>query len=599
MIATWIFAEIPKIVDSSAAGLAIRSVVLLVAAIALSAFVANRSAGLRSLAWRLTLIALLLLGPASALLPSLDVAVGDSIATRVLVPRTQRVETGGTVRSRMTRNAEGRDRNDPGSSAGHVSFPLFVSVWILGTILTLARIAAGRLRVRALSCRAADVTSAIILGELERIAAGRGLDRIRVLESPELEIPAAWGVVRPTLLLPPEMESWDGSRRRRVLTHEVSHLRRHDPLHALLGELTVALYWWNPLVWFAASRSRDESEKACDDLVLAAGSRPSDYAEDLVSLARGIRVRGAAAISGGRLGKRIDALFRDRDRGEPGTVAAAGIIIAAGLLVWLAGTTALVARDFRSDRPPRFNFSTASGLPWWEPGQFRWSYPGRAGGMFVEGSLDLGQLLRGEPFIGHDGLIVSFERHADGHLSTFAAWDDHGGVGLSSDGGGTESLRSLVKWLAPDWRDHPDTFIGAVASDPVVAGQAPVESSGSVILGVPGSSRNPNTGTIEAGWYDGQDRIGVFARGPITLNESRTSVAHLAPDAWLAAIAWNRETRLLETIEIVPDAGGTPEVETRENGRIRPSDPRLLQRILAGLPKSSGEGSRDLRWASR
>jgi hypothetical protein len=71
-----------------------------------------------------------------------------------------------------------------------------------------------------------------------------------------------------------------------ILRHEIAHIRRGDWLFQMAGELVRAVYWFNPLAWIACRRLRAESEQACDDEVLAAGTEPSDYAAHLVALAR-------------------------------------------------------------------------------------------------------------------------------------------------------------------------------------------------------------------------------------------------------------------------------------------------------------------------
>jgi len=58
--------------------------------------------------------------------------------------------------------------------------------------------------------------------------------------------------------------------------------------------LARALYWFHPLVWMAAERLRRESELACDDSVLNSGIPPSEYANQLLDLARSLQHSGRA-----------------------------------------------------------------------------------------------------------------------------------------------------------------------------------------------------------------------------------------------------------------------------------------------------------------
>ena len=53
----------------------------------------------------------------------------------------------------------------------------------------------------------------------------------------------------------------------------------------MITGIVSALYWFNPLVWFAARRMRLERERACDDMVLNIGCKASDYATHLMEIA--------------------------------------------------------------------------------------------------------------------------------------------------------------------------------------------------------------------------------------------------------------------------------------------------------------------------
>jgi hypothetical protein len=150
-----------------------------------------------------------------------------------------------------------------------------------------------------------------------------------------------WGWRRAVVLLPAGAEGWPAARRRVVLLHELAHVARGDFLTQLAAEVARALYWFNPLVWRAARRLRLESEHACDDQVLAAGAPASDYAGDLLAIARSLRAGRAAAPAGlamarpseltGRLLAVLDAQRSRRGVSRrlalPAWLAAAGVVL--------------------------------------------------------------------------------------------------------------------------------------------------------------------------------------------------------------------------------------------------------------------------------
>jgi hypothetical protein len=68
--------------------------------------------------------------------------------------------------------------------------------------------------------------------------------------------------------------------------HELMHVRRGDRRTLALAQLACAIYWFNPLIWYAAAALARERERACDDEVLRWGAKPSAYASLLLELAR-------------------------------------------------------------------------------------------------------------------------------------------------------------------------------------------------------------------------------------------------------------------------------------------------------------------------
>jgi hypothetical protein len=131
-------------------------------------------------------------------------------------------------------------------------------------------------------------------------------------------VPMAWGLRRPVILLPPEAHTWSGEKRRAVLLHELAHIERGDCGSHLVAQISCALYWPHPLAWLGLRQLAVERERACDDRVLGAGTRPSEYAAHLLDVARGMKARrdwALAALAMARhsqIGDRMAAILDGR-----------------------------------------------------------------------------------------------------------------------------------------------------------------------------------------------------------------------------------------------------------------------------------------------
>jgi len=173
-------------------------------------------------------------------------------------------------------------------------------VWGLGIAVVLAWQAAGALRVRALISRAEPLGTPDWRRLLKHESAAVGLETPpRLLATSELGAPATWGMRRPVVLLPTDARCWIEERREVVLRHELVHVVRADWAVRTVARLACALYWFNPLAWWAWRRLNVEQELACDQEVVALGARASTYAGHLLGIARAART--APAVAGAAL----------------------------------------------------------------------------------------------------------------------------------------------------------------------------------------------------------------------------------------------------------------------------------------------------------
>ena len=237
-------------------------------------------------------------------------------------------------------------RTSPAASKNTARPPVgwLVIVWAMGVMWTLAIPLVGWLALLPI-VRSAGSSDASVWRELAHELAGRlGLRRVQFLRSDRAVMPMTWGLLRPVILLPGEADGWPRDRLHDVLLHELAHVRRLDCLTQVIAQVSCALYWFNPLAWLASRQMRLERERACDDVVLRAGARPSDYAGHLLEIARGLRSARAvsfAALSMARPsqleGRVLSVLDPSRRRsGLSGRVVGLGVIAAAAMILPLA-----------------------------------------------------------------------------------------------------------------------------------------------------------------------------------------------------------------------------------------------------------------------
>jgi len=358
--------------------IALKSAVVLLAAFGVTQALRDASASLRHHVWTLAFAAVLVLpmlagslpawrvavpgwaGPAPATAPAADpdaprTAEGRSAAA--LDARDGRTRQGGALESAGTPVARTDEGGAPGREPAGTGLParsvwkIGLAVWLAGALLFLSRLAVGVLSAWWTSRVATPIEDPEWNATIAELKDGLGIrGEIRVLRSAWVGTPLAWGLLRPALLLPEDALGWSADRRRAVALHELAHVKRRDCLVHLLAQATRAVHWLNPLAWLGAKRIRAERERACDDMVLTAGTRSADYARLLLDVARsrGDRRLSWAAVSMARPseleGRLLAILDPARDRrglGRAGSLVACLAVVA--MVVPLAAFQAIPA----------------------------------------------------------------------------------------------------------------------------------------------------------------------------------------------------------------------------------------------------------------
>src|SRR6266487_210532 len=292
----------------------VKATVLLLLAAGGTLLLRRGPASLRHLVWTLACGGVLALPLASALLPNwrlagwprLDVPVAfdlnqTSTARDVIATSTPKTAPSAAARVVRAPDSDPSETTDAGPVRWRITTNWTVwavPVWLSGVAAVLILLAVGLARIAWLDRTTTRVRDERWLLLVEDLSLELGLTRhVRLLQSKGPAMPMTWGIRRPTILLPAEADSWNAERRRDVLLHELAHVKRHDFLTQLVARIACAVYWFHPLVWLAATRLREERERACDDHVLRAGATPSAYATHLLDIARGLRAARATSLA--------------------------------------------------------------------------------------------------------------------------------------------------------------------------------------------------------------------------------------------------------------------------------------------------------------
>ena len=307
----------------------LKSTALLALTAAVSLLLRRASAATRHLIWTLGLLGALALPALSLAIPRWQIPVvtvagsesvlgaGGSALDDQTAGTSSKVSVAGTPAPRVSRPTAhnvGDAKTHPAAGtetpAPSAQRPapwswqsVVLAIWAIGVLTILGRLAVGLLAVQRMSRRTERVVDAAWLPQARSLANAVGVPpSVTFLRSPRATMPMAWGILKPSVLMPADADGWPSERLRIVLLHELAHVKRRDCLTHALAQLACAAYWFNPLVWIAARRLRTERERACDDLVLAAGTRGSDYAAQLIEVARVMRTgRFPALLTGATL----------------------------------------------------------------------------------------------------------------------------------------------------------------------------------------------------------------------------------------------------------------------------------------------------------
>jgi len=113
---------------------------------------------------------------------------------------------------------------------------------------------------------------------------------IQVFKTDSIALPMTMGFRSKKIFVPQIWENWSEEYRMLAISHEISHINRHDGLISGLQTLVQALYFFHPLVWILNRRFDELREMICDEFAIDSQDNDSitysrflaDVAENMV-----------------------------------------------------------------------------------------------------------------------------------------------------------------------------------------------------------------------------------------------------------------------------------------------------------------------------
>ena len=332
------------------AQVAAKSTLVLLLTAGAAALLWRASAAVRHLVWCVGIVAVLALPVFAALLPAWELPLLPASAANSAAMQAPALDPFDGGKKVDEAEAAAPSRAVESSAPAVLSAAGPASAWLpraamglaaLGVGVGLVWLALGFWGVARIGRRAEVVREPEWLRAAHDAAEVLGLRRpVLLLRSRGPVMPATWGLLWPSVVVPSVADEWPEERRHAVLAHELAHVKRFDCLTQAMAQVACVLFWWHPAVWYAARRLRVERERACDDLVLRAGTLPSEYAAHLLEIARShraLRVAAPAMVSMARPShlesRLLWVLDAARARGVPSAGASALTVLLALLLV--------------------------------------------------------------------------------------------------------------------------------------------------------------------------------------------------------------------------------------------------------------------------
>ena len=168
-----------------------------------------------------------------------------------------------------------------------ISLPFFVLIWGTTVMFLSVRLIKSWVSLAAIKHECEPRVSARLKQYIKNIAIKLDLPVIPTLKvSKSVMVPAAYGLLKPTILLPLSLISQIPQEQlEAIIKHELCHLKRNDFIHNIIQLCADILLFFHPGIRWMNNDIRHIREQCCDQMVLSHQTEAITYAKALTNIA--------------------------------------------------------------------------------------------------------------------------------------------------------------------------------------------------------------------------------------------------------------------------------------------------------------------------
>lgn len=147
---------------------------------------------------------------------------------------------------------------------------ILMSVWLAGVLLLAVKTVYDQLRLKQALRTGRKIDTPFLSAVFHETKQQLGVKQtVQFVASERIPGPAVVGFNKPAIVISPSLLiTLQKDQLQYILAHEFAHIQRRDVAVNWLMHIILIIHWFNPLLWLAVHKARQDQEMACDACAL-------------------------------------------------------------------------------------------------------------------------------------------------------------------------------------------------------------------------------------------------------------------------------------------------------------------------------------------